>query len=352
LTAAPELWLFDDAPIVGGAEIFALRLAGYLARRGWPRMRIVCPDGSEMAERCAAAGVEHVPATFPPLGPLGAPRWPGAVLAVRRLLKGADADAIAIGNTARTQAYLTAARLAFGRRTTIVQLIHEQDTLARRSGRFAFRRVGALVAVGGNVADACRRALPGVPVGEANLFLDADSFEPPAPRHSGEAPAIGVLTRLIPGKGILELVGELATADTWSSARIAGRAQDPLYARAVASRIEELGLGDRVSLIGHVDDLDAFFEAVDVLVAPSTGTEGQGFGIVEALWHGRPCLVRRSAWSARDFEGLPVLAFDDVAGLERGLRELPGRPVPAEVVRHRFGPEQALDAILAAGGRS
>jgi glycosyltransferase involved in cell wall biosynthesis len=144
------------------------------------------------------------------------------------------------------------------------------------------------------------------------------------------------------------LVGELAGVDSWSSVRIAGHAQDPRYARAVEACIEDLGLAHRVSLVGHVDDLSGFFGAVDLLVAPSTGAEGQGFGIVEALWHGRPCLVRRSAWSARDFEGLPVLPYDDAAGLERGLRELPGRPVPAEVVRRRFGPDQALEAILAA----
>ena len=347
-----ELWLFDDAPILGGAEVFALRLARSLVKRGSAKPRIVCPEGTEMAQRCAAAGIAHVAATFPPLLPYSAPRWPGGVLRTRLLLERAGSGAIAIGNTARAQAYVSAAALTFRHRPRIVQLIHDQHTIGRRSGRSAFRRVGALVAVGGNVADACRRALPGVPIDQANLFLDPAEVPSVPPHPAGARPVVGVLTRLIPEKGVLEMVEELAGVESWSSARIAGHAQDPGYAERVRRRIESLGLGDRIRLIGEIEDLRSFFAAIDVLIVPSTGTEGQGFAIVEALWHDRPCLVRRSALSPGDFNGLPVLPFEDSAGLDRGLRELPGRAVPADVVRRRFGADQALDAILRAAGRS
>jgi glycosyltransferase involved in cell wall biosynthesis len=342
-----SLWLLDDAPILGGAEIFALRLARF-ASRGSASFRVVCPDG-ELARRCAAEGIERVSASFPDLGPRGVTRWPGAVLQTRALLRRAGPDAIALGNTARTQAYLTAAAPLIRRGPTIVQVLHEQETLARASGRFAFRRVGALVAMGGNVAEACRRALPGVAVREANLFLDPEETgEPPPRRPDAGEPAIGVLTRLIPAKGVLELVDELAAARSWSRATIAGHAQDPGYARAVEERIAAHGLDDRVLLPGPVADLRSFLSEIDVLVAPSTGTEGQGFGIVEALWHDRPCLVRRGAFSASDFEGLPVLPFAGAVELERGLRELASARVPLDLVRRRFGPEQALEAIIAA----
>jgi glycosyltransferase involved in cell wall biosynthesis len=353
LRAQPELWLFDDAPILGGAEVFALRLVSFLATSGTGRIRVVCPPESELARRCKEAGVEHVPAAFPSLGPRRAPRWPAAVRSVRALLRTAGSEAIAIGNTARAQAYLTAAALASRSRPRIVQLIHEQETLARISGRFAFRRVGSLVAVGGNVAEACRRALPGVEFERANLFVNPEEVPTPPPLPTGRGePVIGALTRLIPEKGILELLEELASAGSWSEARIDGPAQDPAYAGRVRERIEQLGLGERVSLLGVVDDLHGFLAGIDVLVAPSTGTEGQGFGVVEALWHGRPSLVRQSAFSAADFKGLPVRSFSGADELERGLRELPGAGVPADEVRRRFGPEQALDAILRAAQRS
>ena len=274
------------------------------------------------------------------------------MLRTRSLLERAGPEAIAIGNTARAQAYLSAAALTFRRRPRIVQLVHEQHTFGRRTGRFAFRRVGALVAVGGNVADACRRALPEVPIDQANLFLDADEVPLAAPGPAGGRPTVGILTRLIPEKGVLEIVEELAGVDSWSSAQIAGPAQNRAYAERVRQRIRSLGLGHRIALIGEVDDLRSFFAAIDILVVPSKGPEGQSFPIVEALWHDRPCLVRRSALSYRDFMGLPVLPFEASAGLDRGLRELPGRPVPVDVVRRRFGADQALDAILTAMGRS
>ena len=351
-----ELWLFDDAPIVGGAEVFALRLARYLATQDGTGLRIVCPGGSEMARRCSAEGIAHVPATFPPLGPRGAPRWPGAVLAVRSLLRCMGPDAIAIGNTARAHAYLVAGALTLPRRPPIVQIVHERDTLGRLTGRLAYRHVGSLVAIGGRIAALCRERLPGVPVWEANLFLNSAEFDLAARqprRHDGE-PVLGVLARFIPGKSQLDLVEELAEAGSWSRALFAGRAEDAVYAGRVKDRIAALGLGQRISLLDPVDALGPFFDSIDVLVVPSTGSfEGQGMVIVEALAHGRPALVRRRVFSPHDYEGLPVLPFEGAAELEARLGELPLDPAPVEWLRLRFGPEQALEAILAAAaGRS
>ncbi len=346
----PEIWLFDDAPIVGGAEVFALRLARYLASSGGPQLRIVCPAGSDMARRCGEEGVAHVPASLPPLGPRGAPRWPGAVLAVRSLLRRMGPDAIAIGNTARAQAYLSAASLTLRRLPPIVQIVHERDTLGRLSGRLAYRHVGSLVAVGGRIAALCRERLPGVPVWETNLFLNPAEFDEASrqPRR-GDEPVLGVLARFIPGKAQLDLVEELAAAGSWSRALFAGRAEDPAYVDRVRERIAALGLGERISMLGPVDDLGAFFDSIDVLVVPSTGSfEGQGMVIVEALAHGRPALVRRRVFSPHDYEGLPVLPYEGPAELEARLGELPSDPVPFESLRLRFGPEQALETILAA----
>jgi glycosyltransferase involved in cell wall biosynthesis len=346
----PELWLFDDAPIMGGAEVFALRLGRYVATQDRPGLRIVCPEGGEMARRCRAEGIAHVAASFPSIDPRGAPLWPGAVRAVRSLLRRMGPGAIAIGNTARAQAYLAAAAVSTRRRPPIVQIVHERDTLGRVSGRLAYRQVGSLVAMGGRIADLIRDRLPGVQVWESNLFLNADEFEDGArePRREGE-PVLGVLARFIPGKGQLDLVEELAEAGEWSRALFAGRPEDAAYTERVRRRIAELGLNDRISVLDPVDELGPFFDSIDVLVVPSTGSfEGQGMVIVEALAHGRPALVRRRVFSPRDYEGLPVLPYEGAAELGARLVELPAEPPPLELLRRRFGPEQALEAILAA----
>jgi glycosyltransferase involved in cell wall biosynthesis len=344
-----ELWLFDDGWILGGGQLFALRLAQFAAADRGLSVRVGCLADGQLASRCDAAGVGWFPASFPPLSPLGVPRWPGAILRTRSLLARAGPGTAAMANTPSAQAYLSVATplLRPAARPPIVHVLHEQDTPARRSARFAFRRVGSLVAIGENVAAVCRARLPGVPVRKANNFLYPCDCEPAADPASGERPVVGVLARLIPEKGVLELVEELARAETWDRALIAGPAQDPAYTRRVEGRIAALDLGNRISLLGEIDDVPGFLGSVDVLVVPSTGSEAQPTVILEALAAGVACIVRSTTWSP-DFEGLPVLPYDGAPELEARLRELPLGPVPAEEVRRRFGPEQALEAILAA----
>ncbi len=344
-----EIWLFDDAPIQGGAELFALRLARFAAQRGAP-MRIVCPEGTELAAAAAGAGAEHVAARFPPVSPTGAPHWPSGVLGIRSLLRRSPNGAIAVANTSRSQAYVAAAAALLRDRPPVVHVLHEQATLRRVSGRFAFRRLGGLVAIGDNVAAAARAALPQRTVTKANNFLDPGWFrdglrEPPP----GGEPVVGVLARLIPEKGVLELVEELARCTAWSRAVIGGDAQDPAYARRVGERIGALGLDGRVTLAGRValEDVPGFLASIDVLAVPSTGAEAQPTVILEALAAGRPSLVRPEVWSA-DFEGLPVGRFASAEELESRLASPPAAPAPVSQLRACFGPEQAIEAIVAA----
>ena len=75
-------------------------------------------------------------------------------------------------------------------------------------------------------------------------------------------------------------------------------------------RISELGLTDRVRLVGETDDVPGFLGSVDVLVVPSVGKEAQPTAIIEALAHGVPVIVRDPLYSP-DFEGLPVASSRD-----------------------------------------
>ena len=346
-----KLVVFDDAPILGGAELFALRLARFATDSTGISVAIACPPGSALAARSVAAGLDTLAVRYPPLGPTGIPLWPGAVLRVRRLLADLGPEGIAVANTARAQAYAFAAipLIAKWRRPALVHVLHEQETLARRSGRFALRRAGSLVPIGANVAAACSSALPGVPVWKANNFVEVPERGPGERRRDGRrAPVLGILARLIPEKGVLELVDELAEVPAWERALVAGGAQNGAYAERIRMRIGALGLDGRISLLGHVDNVPDFLSGVDVLVVPSTGNEAQPTAVLEALAYGLPCVVRRPIWSA-DFDGLPVIPYDGAGELSERLGGLPAEPPPAAEVRRRFGPEQALEAILAAG---
>jgi glycosyltransferase involved in cell wall biosynthesis len=342
-----ELWFLDHAPILGGAERFALKLAMAASARTPPIYCVmVCPNESELAARSRTAGIEVRPANFPAVSP-PSPRAPAATIALHRLLSRAPTTAIIIANSARAQAYVAATRMLATRARPVVNLAHEQETAARGVARVTLRRSGTLVAIGANAASAYERALPNMIVHKINNVLDDDELES-ALGARARAPRLATLARMIPEKGILELLSEAAANPThWSTLAIGAPPQDRAYEARVRAHIAGLGLEDRVELYSTVTDVPRFLDAADVLVVPSVGREGQPTAIIEALARGLPVLVREPIMS-EDFGGMPVRAYRDTEDFGHALAML--RPLPAQVddMRHRFGANQAIDGLLAA----
>jgi glycosyltransferase involved in cell wall biosynthesis len=342
-----EFWLLDHAPILGGAERFVLKLAAAAAARD-PQIRcvMVCPEESELAAHSRAAGIEVRVADLPAISP-PSPRAPAAVLAMNRLLAGADLSTILIANSARAQAYVAAALGFSRRRHLVVNLAHEQETAARGIARATLRHCGTVVTIGANAARAYERALPGVDVHKINNMLDDSELESAASARARSL-RLGVLARMIPEKGIIELLDEVAaSSEHWSTLAIGAPPQDRDYEARVEARIAELGLSDRVKLHGAVLDVPAFLDAADVLVVPSTGCEGQPTTIIEALARGLSVLVREPILSD-DFGGMPVRAYRDTGDFGSALAALRPRSVSVEDMRRRFGPDQAIEGLLAA----
>jgi glycosyltransferase involved in cell wall biosynthesis len=190
-------------------------------------------------------------------------------------------------------------------------------------------------------------------VTQVSNFLPADYFRGArdgpdrSPRFEGR---LGVLARLIPHKGVLELIDELAddaARGAWKELQLGGPAQDRTYVRALQDRISFHGLEDRIRLIGEIEDVPAFLAQLDALVMPSTGSEAQGRVIIEALAHAVPVIVREHIYSA-DFEGLPVAPYHGARDLSEALGRLPTEPAQVQELIRRFGPEQAIEGIEAA----
>ena len=342
------LWLLDHAPILGGAELFALRLARYAQLTRGCEVRFVCPGESQLARRCLEEDLAICDARFPDLTPWRAVSQLLAVARVRRLLRDMPGDAVAVTVSARAQAYTIAAAVSLAHPPAVVHLALEQETARRRSARLALPRHGSVLALGANTAAAYRQALPGVNVGQLNNFLTAEEI---AELRDGngterEPGALGVLARMIPDKGILELVQELSQVGPgWSRLLVAGPSESPDYERAVRRRVHDLGLDERVELLGRLPSSRALLQRAAVLVVPSTGSEGQPTVILEALAAGIPAVVRRPVYS-EDYAGLPVFPYTGVADLGRALeRALEAETAPTSDVLERFGPEQALSAI-------
>jgi glycosyltransferase involved in cell wall biosynthesis len=347
-----EFIFVDDARVFGGGQRNVLRLARFVNESLPERSaRVICPGASELAKRCRAAGIPLADACFPGFGALAPVRITHAVGRLRRIFAGLGADTVVVGMSLRTQVYAHAAALGSRRRLRIVHFLPEQDSAGRLTARLLLRRYGSVVVVGDIAARTYQELLPDVHVHGMNNFLLEEEFQAAAAREQPVReglPVVGVLTRLLEGKGVVELLSELAeTPDAWSRLLVTGGRQDEQYALAVERRISDLGLQDRVRLLGQVDELGAFFDEIDTLVVPSVGNEGQPTVILEALAHGRPVIVREPMWS-HAFDGLPVVSYRDALDLRVALTRLPPARVSPTDLARRFGPNSAIEAIEAA----
>lgn len=348
-----EFWLLDDARTFGGGQLFVLRLARFIQETLPDRSaHVVCPEASELAVRCHASGIAISHATFPDLGVTAAFRIVRAVRHLRQVLRRTGDEALVVASGLRAQVYAHAA-WGFSRpMRPIVHLMPEQDSARRITARLLLRRYGAVVVVGDNAARAYERWMPCVRPRVVNNFLSEEELvgtpRSPGPSLDGRPPALGVLARLIPEKGVLELVDELGeNLGGWSTLLVGGDHQDARYVAVLESRIAELGLSDRVFIAGRVEDLRGFFEEIDALVVPSIGNEGQPTVILEALAHGRPVIVREPLWSEA-LSGLPILAYRDANGLGDALSALEPVVVAPESLVARFSPMHVVVAIEAA----
>jgi len=319
-----ELWLLDDARILGGGQLFTIRLAHHvLAQRGADKVRIVCPPESELARRAEALGVPVYGFSFP--APAAVHMVAARGLALRRVLRGRNALVVAC--SARCQAVAVAAGLG----PRLVHLMLEQESAFRPSVRLVQRRVGRVVAVGAAAAQA---------YGSAALhnFLLKDDFDRLGAVTAGPGNGtLGILARLIPEKGLLELIGELRGIPGWTKLLVAGPVQDGEYAARVRA-----AAGEQIELLGEIPDQVGLFALVDALVVPSVGHEGQPTVIIEALAAGRPVIVRAPIYSS-DYAGLPVFPYGDLGAAIAAAMAAP--PVNRVLVRERFGAAQALAVI-------
>jgi SAM-dependent methyltransferase/glycosyltransferase involved in cell wall biosynthesis len=343
------VWILDDGLIMGGGQRFGLRLAEAFADLSLPT-RFLSPADSEFGREAVRHGFEVVDISYPRLIPPAVTLMPDTMLRLREQFEAAPPGTMVIGNTARCQAYATAALVTVRQWPVLVHLMHEQNSAARPSARAVYRRIGALVAVGDQTADLYRQRLPGVEIDAVSNFLGEAEVRrvmgTRTPPPDGPRPIIGMLGRMIPEKGVLEMVEELAQSrDAWETVKIGAPAQDTGYADRVRDRIADLGLEDRIELLGQVGDLDAFFASIDVLVVPSIGREAQPTVILEGLLYGRPVLLREPLRSSQ-LDDLPVAYYATPAELRAHLQSPPEGTTSPEEFLARFGASDVVDTIL------
>jgi len=135
-------------------------------------------------------------------------------------------------------------------------------------------------------------------------------------------------SRFDPWKGhrnLLQALGTMRDVPGWRC-WIAGAPQRPheeTYRRELGRMIESLGIAERVSFIGHRDDMDTTLAACDVYCQPNETPEPFGMVFVEAMYAGKP-VVGRALGGAVEIVTTEcgILCPADAGALTAALRRL------------------------------
>ncbi|MBB4079910.1 glycosyltransferase involved in cell wall biosynthesis/MoaA/NifB/PqqE/SkfB family radical SAM enzyme [Lewinella aquimaris] len=141
-------------------------------------------------------------------------------------------------------------------------------------------------------------------------FSTASIDRTEAKRHwdlKPDGPVVTCLARLSPQKGqdnLLLSVSEIVRVHPDTTFLIAGTGEDEQRLRTLA---RQLGVGERVRFLGHVEDVPFLLAATDVLCHPSLA-DGLPNSLVEAMAMGIPVVASRVG-------GIPDLVEDERSGL-------------------------------------
>lgn len=133
------------------------------------------------------------------------------------------------------------------------------------------------------------------------LGVDEATFQPdtvvPIPRAELSIPPdaiiVGIVARLHPTKGQRELVEAIGQLETDQAVHlvILGGPPDGSYAWTLRERARDLGIEDRVHLVGRVEDPERYYATCDVIVNARVDPEPFGRTVVEAMMMETPVLA-------------------------------------------------------------
>jgi glycosyltransferase involved in cell wall biosynthesis len=295
----PRVLLFTDSDAFAGTERHILDLAASLPAQG-VGVGIACPSPSPLAERAANLGVPVTP--IAKRGLLDQT----ALKSLRSLFKQNAVDVIHVHNGRTAMLAAMAHRLA--RRGHCVSTQHFitpnrvnrtgiKAVLSRMAHGWVASHTDRFIAVSRAVERGMAERDDGHP---GRIFIipngiaefDAATIKPADTIRQElgigpQVPLIVAATRLAPEKAVdslIDAMAQLRTKHPTACCAIAGEGSEH---QALASRIEHLGLGDAVRLLGFRNDVASIIAACDVFVLPSVN-EPFGLVLIEAMSLSKP----------------------------------------------------------------
>jgi glycosyltransferase involved in cell wall biosynthesis len=279
-TSAGRYLLVIDSLDCGGAERHAVDLAGALAARGHS-VTLACSVAGHFASNAKRAGVRVVELCDEVVKRRFSARF------ARRVRDLVRAEGFDIVHGHLYAGGLAAAVATVGTGTPL--LLTEQTEAPWRSrrqrlvSRLAYRRATQVIGVSSAITHALEHEF-GVPTEKLRCIPNGVAMPENADRRDRfeRPPVIGLVARLQPEKDVptfLRCAAHLAARFPDATFQIAG--DGPLRGE-LQDLARELGLGTRLRFLGTVDDMDAFFEEVDLLACSSVA-EGTPLAIAEAM---------------------------------------------------------------------
>ena len=242
-----------------------------------------------------------------------------------------------------------AARAA--RRLKLIALVHHplaEETGLSAAERTRFRAletealasVMGIIVTSGHTAEALRDY--GVAPDRVRAVCPGVDPAPIAEGSGEDGLALLTVGSLIPRKGHLDLVEALAglTSLPWRLTCVGSTTRDAETTRQLRSRIDVLGLAERVSILGErsPSSLAAHYAASDLFVLPSYH-EGYGMALSEALARGLPVVSTTAG------------AIPGTVPGDAGILVAPGDRSALSDALRRVMTDGALYARLASGAR-
>jgi glycosyltransferase involved in cell wall biosynthesis len=290
----------------GGAELSAVEIAGAIVRAGG--RALVATEGGRLAERVTQAGGEIIAFPAATKNPL---RMLANTNALARLAQDQHVDLLHARSRAPAWSALGAARRAKLPFVTTYHGAYNERGRLKNLYNSVMARSDVVIANSGYTANLIRTRY-GTEEKRIRVIhrgVDSSEFDPAAisgqrvgalRERWGIAPGQRVVlnpARLTSWKGqsvLIEAAGLLAARGVLGDAIIvlAGDAQGRNdYLAGLKERIAALGLGKRVRLVGHVDDMAAAYSLAYVAVIASTEPEAFGRVAIEAQAVGLPVIA-------------------------------------------------------------